>query len=1077
MKKFLFSLFALCAFALTGAEITILADQFTELKGWATEGSLIRSDEKGATAEATIKVDAAGKYTLWVRTKNFGENWRRTAILVNGKEVGVFGDKFGIDQSAPGLGYAKKQVELPAGEVKVSLKSTGAKCRVAALIFSNDAKFQPEDLNILNNKQQAAAAKSKGGKAGKGNLADDPGHMPSDLAIEVPRRPRGPKNGPEVLMFGGGRPWMTNGLAIKICAAGANLYLVNGFYLGGLSGASIKQTPQQKDEPTPKNYVPFEFKQLARYKAVFFSALAEKNQAKLVADGRADLLREYVKNGGGLLLTVNTPKELADLCPVELGNLVDPEDHQIFATRPEVGNFAKLPEKWGTFDPFRMGKPKDGATVLSKIVEADGTEVGVFAAVWNYGKGKVVFLNNDYNRRQSVAQFFNWGYAKYLVCGLLEIAGNFTLDLDKTLPPPVEKIEPKTLDRAEVAITVPDMSLARTQATVTVNGNVATFSNGYKVTVKNSGIDITFPGQDAPYIVDKKFPAIGFPAATAKVDDISTSEATNVKSKTTSSRDTLKVSKITGGDSLVITLTGAKGSLINWEFVTGSANVAGRNFAGIGEKIKIESISGPLLNQVKLSSKIDVGNKRFRRLACYAGPRGYAEYDLTGKVSVDTNGWNFFGNGQPFGWVEGSKAVYVDFVDEPFPVNVQYIMSKGRKQLSSDIKLSFGRVKVPQETAILWHMTADSKFNTDNDYMAMYQFQRHNLRLKAGFPEIPAAPVATYSNVCTESDRLASLKAAKEFGFEVIMVPLCPTALEAYNNDSVLDKFKELKQLGFGAYPWHPCCHTPGDTPIVYQHPEWFIHDEKGKLAGYFGGHFRTADMNNPDFMKYYMKMIDGMIDAGAVTAWYDMGGAASGTFNFATPESKVGFWAQKDIYKHWYDRGGFIITEGMNPLVKDGYLFFLTDPKRCYNKPVVGREFPYLGANSSGSDWWCQDFFRTSMYDWFHDVIIDAWPTKFESHPGQLAELAKIKAYLPAVKEALSLGMPFIQQTPCGTSWISEKGAVLFCFDGVNDLKVELPEGFVAESITCSDGVKRDLGGATPQKVAPGSIIIFRKK
>lgn len=1075
MKKFLLSLVALALAPLFGAEIVVPAESFTNLTGWAPEGNSICSQQKGATGDATIKVDKPGSYTLWVRTKNFDGNWRCTAIEINGKKIGVFGDKFGIDQSAPGFGYTKKKVMLPAGEVKISLKSTGAKCRVNRLIFSDDAKFQPEDLTLLRELPKNAATAGKTNP--KAHIVADPGHMPSDLSIEIPRRPRGPKNGPEVLMFGGGRPWMTNGLAIKICAAGANLYLVNGFYLGGLSGASIKQTPQQKVEPIPRDYVPFEFKQLSRYKAVFISAMSGKNQAKLVADGRAEQLKEYVKNGGGLLLTVNTPKELAELCPVELDNIVDPEDHKIFATRPEGESFAQLPEKWGTFDPFRPGKAKKGAKVLSKIVEEDGSTVGIFAAVWNYGKGKVVFLNNDYNRRQSVAQFFNWGYSRYLICALLEIAGDIKLDVNAAMPPTQDKIEPKTIEKAEAAITVPGMSLEQTPATVTVDGNVASFSNGYKVTVKEKGIDITFPGQDAPYIVDKRFPAIGFPVATAKVDDISTSEATNVKSKTIASKDKLKVDKIIGGDKLVISLRGDKGSAVDWEFVTGSADVAGRAFAGIGEKIKVNSISGPLLNQIQMSSKIDVGNKRLRRLACYAGPRGYAEYDISGAKTCDTNGWNFFGNGQPFGWVEGDKAVYADFVDEPFPTNVQYTVGKGNKKLNSEVKYYFGRVKVPQETTIFWHMVADKKYNTDNDYMAMYQFQRHMLRKKAGFPEIPAAPVATYSNLCTDSDRQASLAAAKEFGFEVVMVPLCPTALDAYDKPGVLDKLKEVKDLGFGAYPWHPCCHTPGDVPIVYAHPEWFIHDEKGKLAGYFGGHFRTADMNNPEFMKYYMGLVDGMIDAGAITAWYDMGGAASGTFNFATPESKVGFWAQKDIYKHWYDRGGFVITEGMNPLVKDGYLFFLTDPKRCYNKPIVGREFPYLGANSGGDDWWCQDFFRTSMYDWFFDVTVDAWPSKFESRPGQLAMLEKIKTYLPVVKEALSLGMPFIQQTAFGTSWVNDQGAVLFCFDGVDDLSVSLPEGFVPESITGRDGVRKALNGVMPKKVAPESVIIIRKK
>ncbi|MCQ2352988.1 MAG: hypothetical protein MJ033_05870 [Victivallaceae bacterium] len=1068
MKKLLAFLFALGA-VLPAAEIEIGAERFTELNGWTAETGLICSNQKGDTAKVTFDAAEAGDYVMWVRTRNHGENWRKTEIFLNGKSIGEFGDAYGYRQKSPGWGWSRSRVKLVAGKNTLKLVAAGGKCRLAQIIFTTDKAYRPETLTVT--KMTVPAAKK--GKSGNGAMVPDGIHLPIDMALEIPRRPQGRKGGPSLLMLGGGRPWMTNGLAKKLCAAGADLYLLNGFYLGGLSGASIKQTPQQSVEPKPHDYISHEFKQLKHYKAIYISAISEINQSKLFTPERVRQLKEYVEQGGNLVMTVNTPEELFELCPVMLGDK-DTCGEALFATRPEGARYTLLPEKWGSFDPFReCGEVKKDAKVLSYLVNAKGDKVAPFAVIGKYGKGNVLFFNDDYDRRMGTTQFFNWTYAPTLVAALISEAGGFELDLAKTLPDTPTPIPSKICDRADVEITLPAMKLEKVSADVTIDGTTAVFSNGYKIQVNDDTIDIIYPGQTEPYLKGMKFPKIAYPASSEKVDDFATAEATNVKTQNRISRDKLKVAGMKGGKSLVITLQGEKGTLLDWEFVSGTADIDGRIFNGIGDRLMIREIGEKLLNQVDFNYQIDVDNVRFRRFACYAGPRGYAEYDLSGKVPVKTNSWGFFANGQPFSWTEGKKGVFAEFLDEVYPIDLEYSMKKGDKALSARVSYQFGRVKVPQTTAVFWHMATDAKYNTSNDWIAMYQFQRHNLRQKAGFPEIPAAPVATYANTCTDRDRTASLQAAREFGFETIYLNLCPSAIESYESPKVLELLQLIKKMGFGAYPWHPCCHTPGDSPSVHAHPEWYVHDENGKISGYFGGHYRIADMSDKGFLAWYMPMLDKMIDAGAVTCWYDMGGAASRTYNFAGEQSPVGLWPQLKIYKHWYDRGGFVITEGMNPLVKDGYLFFIDR----YTPPYYGREFAFVGANCSGTDWWYMDFFRTSMYGTFFDVVIDAWPSKFESRPGQLKELARIRKYLPTVQRALKNGMPFIRETPFGTTWTAEKGAAIFCFDGVQNLNVSLPENFVPVSMTLADGTTVSLDGKMPQSVAPQTIILIEKR
>ncbi len=1060
MKHIVLFFFALWCSCSPAVEIAIDASSLKADDGWAREIECIRGAKPGAVAEGGFKVDQPGSFYFWMKTKNFGDNWRTAEVFINGKSIGVFGDVFGVGQTKAGWGWCcrKRPLVLRAGENQIKIVSVKTMCRIDEIVLTDDKNFSP------------AARKKSAKKSGSGNLIADPGHLPISPKLDgMFPRPKGKKGGPAILMIGGMRPWMTNTLAREICRYGADLYLINGTYMGGMSGASIKITPQDPVEPTPLNYLPFEFNQLDRYKVVFLSALSAENQTRVLGDRRLEQLKKYVQNGGNLVLTVNTPEILADVTPVELGDL-EPTTDSLFVRRPEGARFSSLPKKWRNVDPYRVAAPKKDARVLAWLENEKGEHQSVYAAIWKYGKGNVLFFNNDYNRRNENIQFFRWAYRYRLIAALLGEAGDFQL----TQPEETEShIQPKMLDQADVTITAPAMTLEKVPATVTVDGNIAKFSNGYVVAVGDKGLDITFPGAAKPYLRQVKFPAIGYPKAVTRSDDTSTGEATNQKSDFHAANVKLQVKTITGGDQLTITLANADDSIrLDWIFVTGKADVDGRSLAGIGEKIIVHSLGKKLLNNLQLNYRVDVGNKRFRRFACYQPPRGYNEYDLSGKGDAELRSWGFFATGQPFTWIEGENAVLCEFVDELFPVSFNGRTKKGDPCFDETINFHYGRVKAPQKSAIFWHMAMDKKYDTSNDWIALYQFLRHVYRVKAGFPEIPACPTACYSDMATDTEIDEIIQAAKEFGYKIIDVPLCPLQIEDFTIPATVAKYERIKKAGLIAYPWHPCCHTPGQSPLVQQHPEWFIHDENGKIAGYFGGHYRTADMDHPEFRKWYQNVIDTMLDHGVGVCWYDMGGSASGTYNFATPESRVGLWPQMEIYKYYYDRGHFVVTEGMNPCVLDGYIFRADS----YNRPLRGREFPFIGA-SSIRDAMYFDYFRTSMYGYFIKTPLDAWASKFESHPGELAYLQKIKNYMPAINAALDNGMPFIRETPFGTTWTAEKGAAIFCFDGVKNLQVSLPENFVPVSMTLADGKTTKLDEKIPKNVEPGTIILIEKR
>ncbi|MCQ2378515.1 MAG: hypothetical protein MJ016_04785, partial [Victivallaceae bacterium] len=686
-----------------------------------------------------------------------------------------------------------------------------------------------------------------------------------------------------------------------------------------------------------------------------------------------------------------------------------------------------------------------------------------------YGKGKVIFWNAQFDRLPQTLQLYNWAYTPRLVAAIAAAAAtDGNVDLDAVVGGYKNRLHPKTLDRAEAEVKVPVMNLEKTPVSVKLDGNEFHFSDGFRIVVRGDKLDVFYPGAKKPYVRNMRLPMISFPEKADKVDSL-TAEAVEVKRESRASAAIWKIAKLSGGDAAEIEVVANDGSAFLWKFVTGKMEIDGRRFAGIGQTVELTKLPHHLLAEIAVPYEIDADNVQCRRFACYQVPRGYKNYDFTGGVDAETRRWELFGNGQPFGWIEGKDAVIAEFPDEVKATSLEYRTAKGSRAAKGKAIFRFGRVMAPQSTPLFWQMAADAKYNTDDDWIAMYQFMRKYLRAKAGFPETYARPVAGHRNTCSEEEAEAVAAFAAKQGYDFFRLTKVPTEMEQFSEPEVLGYLGMPKRYGMRGYTWFACCHSPGNSPTVLEHPEWYLKDEKGRLATYFD-HFRIGDLNNEEFVKWHLGVVKGMFDQGLGSVWYDMGGAAANGVNFGTKTSPIALDGQMKIFKKHFDYGGWVVTEGMNPCVVDGYIFREND----YYEPV-GNEFAMIGAQIDAAGFRC-DHFRLAMYDVFTPLFLDAKVFDFDTFVGETGLIDEELPLVAPVNELLSGGMPFIRETAFGTSWISENTAGFFFWDGVKELKLKVPAGYEASTLTTGGGTER-LDGKIPVSVPEKSLLIFKKK
>src|SRR5262245_2895869 len=159
MRRFLWSILCSALLASVGRAETIFveAESFDDMGGWSLDtaftqivGSpyLLAHGLGQPVADATTKilVPAAGKYRIWVRTKDWVAKWNapgkpgRFQLVVSRKPLPTEFGTEGVDWHLQSGGESA----LSAGELTLALHDlTGFDGRCDAILFSSDANFQP----------------------------------------------------------------------------------------------------------------------------------------------------------------------------------------------------------------------------------------------------------------------------------------------------------------------------------------------------------------------------------------------------------------------------------------------------------------------------------------------------------------------------------------------------------------------------------------------------------------------------------------------------------------------------------------------------------------------------------------------------------------------------------------------------------------------------------------------------------------------------------------------------------------------------------------------------------------------
>ncbi len=1002
-------------------------------------GKMILATARSTVLTGSYKLDKAGKYQVWVRTLTQGGKWRNGELSINGQALGIFGDEPLKEGEKTHWHWIRlKDAELPAGKIGLSVFSKMGYVRIDAIILTDEENFTPPEKTA--------------------DIFKIPALPSDDPAAGLEKLPKPIGKGEKMLLFHGSRPWVGKFTAQMLAKCGGSVTLLDSTYLDGMGGASIKTFLTDLVEPKARDGITPAMLRLAEYKLVIITAIPAEMQEKMFTPERIEKLKKYVKNGGTLLVTYCVPAAFGDLLPVQPGKMVS-EITGLTAQKPDGKNFRSVPEQWPLFGGFREVKLDPDAKVLLPVTDKDGKAAGILAAVKTYGKGKVLYLNENWDRKAGLRQFMTWAYGKALFAALAAEVSGIELDPAKAIysmpDPPARK------QHGSLAITLrqPVMSIADSKEKVSVRDHTIRFGNGIRMTVSKDGtLNVFWGDASEPYVTGLAAPKLVFSGKLADID-ASTAELAAGRSEGKTVSGDWKLEKIEpSGETVKLTYSTADGTVLEWEFKAGVLQLEDRTFNAFAERAEIVK-SPKMIESLRVTSLLalgkDTADHMVRRMSCYSPPRGYVEFDFSGKQKADTWSWGFFGSGQPFTWVCAPSGVYSEFVEEPVPASPRLVIEAGEKRILQSMNLRAGYRSAPVRMPYVWHAFSPGKEKDNNEWMAMYQFQRKNLRGKAGLQSIAPVPTATWQNVCSREQIDAAVRTAARLGFKRMALPLCPSPIEGIDNPKLMARFKMIRENGLIPFPWTAGDYCHGDSEMIFrEHKDWFLRDMKGKIHAYANIH-PVIDLNNAEFRKWYFAKMDNAVKGGVGALYFDMYGTAMGNINYGRRNSLPCLYGGIEIFRHFYAQNVMIGIEGQNPLVIDNWWY----RQRVY-RPFQGREFSiFLSSPSTGTagDDMALDYFRTSMFGTFTYINVDGYAFGFERTPGELAKVERMAKLNPHINKAQQLvGYPYIRETPFGTSWISEKGGALFFYDGVKELKVDLPDGWSIEGM--KGNVLRDV-------------------
>ncbi|MCQ2379374.1 MAG: hypothetical protein MJ025_00395 [Victivallaceae bacterium] len=878
----------------------------------------------------------------------------------------------------------------------------------------------------------------------------------------------------KVMVFNGDRPWAARDMAWPLSNNGIQVAIFSGEYLAGFSGASIKQHMSDAKEPKPYDGFTPAFATMAKKgpgvaDLVLFNNIKSDGLASVFnAPGAVEQLRTYVESGGNLLFTACVPAgtRLDALLPVTFED-EEPEnpDDDYFATRPEGRLFSDFPKSLPVYEKFRICSPVADAKIKSWICVSK-TRLAPYIVSRRIGKGSVTYWNIDVVPANRIKCFSNWAYSKAFiaaVCGdcydspAVRTGANLL-----ALEPVPERVPVK---EATVEVFPPEFSV--TDAAVSgISGDVVEFGNGCRMRLdrKTGSVDLFVPGLDKPYVSNLKVPILKFSNRQPEIDPNS--------NEYTGDRDFSQKADIkwsvrglsASGNEAVITYV-SDGNEMKWHFKAGTFNLDGREFRGIAERVELFK-SGLLLSAIEVEGCLTPPKPLFaRRNSCYSPPRGYSDFDMTGKTKSDTWTWKYFGSGQPFEMLVCGNGVYLGNVTEPMSTFVRLKRNDAKTPIFNMRNHNLGRVHAPVSTPFYWHWYSTGPERGHNDYLAMYQYVRSSLRRQAGLEEWTGYPAVVYNWQMTAAEKEFIIDATAKAGFRSIYPPFFESPIESINSPKRLELYKHIRDKGLGVLCWSAGSYTQGENNwIVRNHPEWMCRNEKGGIHTY-PGNYCVIDVNNPGFFEWYKKVVSDAVKNGVTQLYRDMDGAAAMQVNYGLKESPDGVKSQIKFYRYIQDLGCKVSIEGMNPLVIDEY-WLRADKYTSF----VGNEFSMVGQNIYGDVPGClnQDSFRMGMYNCFPIFEYCSSAIGFDRVPGEVERGRRYAGFVPKFNAALdNTGMPYVRETSFGTTWIGEKGGALFFWNPADRVEVKLPEGWKIKGVV----------GNVLSNVKGDSIYLLEKK
>ena len=870
-----------------------------------------------------------------------------------------------------------------------------------------------------------------------------------------------------VLLFHGSRPWTGKATARLLGKAGLDVTLVDSSGLAGLGGASIKQFLTDEAEPEPRDDITPAFERLDDYAVVIVSAMLPADQAQFFTAERIQKLQSYLERGGGLITAENVPAAMAPLLPVAF----QPGRKKGLAVLCRVRDsvFAGLPETWPRFGTGRRVTLKPGAKLLVEETAEDGAAAFPHIASIDVGQGRSVYWNADWRRRPHFKQLSDWVYFGDVLSRLVVSAARRPVAGEGLLAQPPAVPPAPTMAHAETVVRVPHTAEVSEFAPAQVAGAAGTvvvsFANGVRLAFvrKPVAYDAFFPGGEAAVLHGVRPPALlqsQESAHTTWDGDASEAVETGDVAETVSEGafrivewEALRSGGIRfqlASDDRVVVATMA------WEFMPKRVVIGERTYEGFGERVAIERGAAPLGMLLGVTSTVyarigaTLDGHTAWRMACYAAPRGFLQLPFELDKAATTRRWQPFGTGQPFSWLVAPGAVYTEFIDRPQVADLELRHGAGNSFIEVSSRLLVGRQHAPLEMPFVWRLCSRGKLPDANAWLGMYQFLRKRYCRQAGWGRPQIMPTSTHTNTCTADEVVATLKAAKQLGFRWHKLPLCPSSIESLESPKVIEMYAKIVEHGLEPKPWSACAYTQGmDNPVASSHPEWLVRERSGKPMQYFDSH-PVFDLNNPDYFKHYTGVLSRAIDAGMRHIYLDMGGAQTAAVNHHGSTSEPGLSGAMQLYEFLNEKGVSAGIEGMSPLVIDEFWF---RKDRYVNH--TGGEFAFVGMSCVANipDHLGMDYFRLGMHDAFFDVVVSPYAVGMETVPGEMALMAEIGQLNRIFLRAKELvGIPFVQQTPFGTSWTSQTGAALFFWNPVGEVGLRLPAGWRVREVLMPD-------------------------